>query len=187
MTYWEKHKPTIIIVIGLCIVAGIITYFGNKSIAVSGALANSSSIKTMEQYKGAVIETNMGSIEIAFISEKTPNTVKNFIKLADKGFFDQTKFHRVIKDFMIQGGDPNSKGDDERLYGTGGPGYRSPRAPDAQSRSSRAIVRFAPGQTPLGSKARLGAGGADELQPSAHSPTCLFLVVSNSPETGLAP
>lgn len=142
MTYWEKHKPTIIIVIGLCIVAGIITYFGNKSIAVSGALANSSSIKTMEQYKGAVIETNMGSIEIAFIPEKTPNTVKNFIKLADKGFFDQTKFHRVIKDFMIQGGDPNSKGDDERLYGTGGPGYQFADEP-SDERLVKGVVAMA--------------------------------------------
>ncbi|MEK7120847.1 MAG: peptidylprolyl isomerase, partial [Patescibacteria group bacterium] len=47
----------------------------------------------------------------------------NFLKLANEGFYDGTKFHRVIKDFMIQGGDPNSKGDNKSTYGMGGPGY----------------------------------------------------------------
>jgi peptidyl-prolyl cis-trans isomerase B (cyclophilin B) len=49
--------------------------------------------------------------------------VANFIKLAKAGFYDNTKFHRVIKNFMIQGGDPYTKGEDVSVYGTGGPGY----------------------------------------------------------------
>ena len=52
-----------------------------------------------------------------------PITTSNFIKLASEGFYDNTKFHRVIKGFMLQGGDPNSKGDDVNTYGAGGPGY----------------------------------------------------------------
>jgi cyclophilin family peptidyl-prolyl cis-trans isomerase len=75
-------------------------------------------------YKGAILKTSQGDIEVAFYGDKSPNTVNNFIKLAKKGFYDGTKFHRVIPDFMIQGGDPNSKDDDWSNDGTGGPGYQ---------------------------------------------------------------
>ncbi len=70
-----------------------------------------------------VIETTMGTIEIEFFEDKAPGHVKNFKDLAEKGFYDGTIFHRVIPGFMIQGGDPNTKGDDRSTYGTGGPGY----------------------------------------------------------------
>lgn len=72
----------------------------------------------------AILDTNLGEIDIAFYPDKAPNTVKNFLDLAKKGFYDGTKFHRVIPGFMIQGGDPNSKGDDRSIMGTGGPGYK---------------------------------------------------------------
>jgi len=72
----------------------------------------------------ATISTNMGDITIEFNSA-TPKTVENFISLAKKGFYDKTKFHRVIKGFMNQGGDPLSKDDTkEDFWGTGGPGYK---------------------------------------------------------------
>ena len=64
----------------------------------------------------AIIETNHGNMEIELFEDKAPITTKNFIDLAEKGYYDNLTFHRVIKDFMIQGGCP--KGD-----GTGGPGY----------------------------------------------------------------
>jgi cyclophilin family peptidyl-prolyl cis-trans isomerase len=70
-----------------------------------------------------VLETSLGNIEIALFVDKAPETTANFIKLAKAGFYENTKFHRVIKDFMIQGGDPYTKGDDVSVYGTGGPGY----------------------------------------------------------------
>ena len=73
----------------------------------------------------AIIKTNLGDITIEFYSEDSPKTVQNFLKLAKEGFYDNTKFHRVIKDFMIQGGDPLSKNDSAKSrWGTGGPGYQ---------------------------------------------------------------
>jgi len=73
----------------------------------------------------ATFNTNKGNITIEFFKDQTPNTVDNFIKLAKEGFYDGVKFHRVIKGFMIQGGDPLTKDDSQMdLWGTGGPGYR---------------------------------------------------------------
>ena len=74
-------------------------------------------------FTSATFRTNKGDIEIVF-NPKTPNTVANFIKLAKSGFYDGTKFHRVIKGFMSQGGDPFSKDDSKvEMWGRGGPGY----------------------------------------------------------------
>jgi peptidyl-prolyl cis-trans isomerase B (cyclophilin B) len=72
--------------------------------------------------KRAVLETVKGTIELTLFAEEVPNTVANFEKLANAGFYDGTRFHRVIANFMIQGGDPNSKTGKGRV-GTGGPGY----------------------------------------------------------------
>jgi peptidyl-prolyl cis-trans isomerase B (cyclophilin B) len=75
------------------------------------------------KYKSAVIKTNLGEIKVSFFGADSPKTVNNFLKLANEGFYNKTTFHRVIKDFMIQGGDPLSKDDDWSNDGTGGPGY----------------------------------------------------------------
>jgi len=64
----------------------------------------------------ATLHTNHGQIEIELFDEDAPKTVENFLKLARDGFYDDVIFHRVIPDFMIQGGDPTGTG-------TGGPGY----------------------------------------------------------------
>lgn len=71
----------------------------------------------------AVIETNLGNIELRFFPDVAPNHVNNFIDLAKKGFYNGTIFHRVIPGFMIQGGDPNSKSSDRSKHGMGSPGY----------------------------------------------------------------
>lgn len=72
----------------------------------------------------ATLRTNMGDITLAFFPENAPNTVANFIKLAQTGYYNGTKFHRVIKNFMNQGGDPLTKDDSMMArWGTGGPGY----------------------------------------------------------------
>ena len=86
---------------------------------------NTESNNTMTITKNSVatLETNQGDIKLELFTNQAPITVSNFLKLAEAGFYNGTKFHRVIKGFMIQGGDPNSRGDDPSLYGTGGPGY----------------------------------------------------------------
>ncbi len=71
----------------------------------------------------AIIETKYGNMEIKFFPDKAPKHVENFTALAKKGFYDGTIFHRVIPGFMIQGGDPNTKGPDKSTYGMGGPGH----------------------------------------------------------------
>ena len=71
----------------------------------------------------AVMETSMGTIVLKFFAKKAPGHVANFKKLAKKGFYEGTKFHRIIPGFMIQGGDPNTKGSNRDSYGQGGPGY----------------------------------------------------------------
>lgn len=85
---------------------------------------NTMSENLREQYSQATIKTNYGDITVKFYGDDSPVTVNNFLKLASSGFYDNTKFHRVIKDFMIQGGDPLSKEANTSLYGTGGPGYQ---------------------------------------------------------------
>ncbi len=74
----------------------------------------------------AVLNTNRGVIEVELFEDRMPITAGNFEKLADKGFYNGTKFHRVIEGFMIQGGDPNTKTEQAMTYGTGGPDYTIP-------------------------------------------------------------
>ena len=78
-----------------------------------------------EEFNKAVFHTNKGDITVEFYAEKSPVTVNNFMNLAQEGFYNGTSFHRVIQGFMIQGGDPNSKDQENRAtHGTGGPDYR---------------------------------------------------------------
>ena len=74
--------------------------------------------------KVVIIETSRGNIKLELFTSDAPKTVENFVKLASENFYDGTKFHRVISNFMIQGGDPLSKDDDPSNDGTGGPGYK---------------------------------------------------------------
>ena len=73
----------------------------------------------------AVVKTSEGEMVIQFWTDAAPKTIENFKKLARSGFYDGTIFHRIVKGFMIQGGDPNSKDPKkENSYGTGDPGYK---------------------------------------------------------------
>ena len=97
--------------------------------------------------KVAELHTTAGEIDIRFFPDVTPNHVKNFLDLAQKGFYDGTKFHRVIPGFMIQGGDPNTISGDPSSWGTGG----SPNNVRAEFNSvshKRGIVSMARSQDP---------------------------------------
>jgi len=72
----------------------------------------------------AIVQTNWGKIVLRFFEDKAPNHVANFKKLAREGFYNGTKFHRVIPNFMIQGGCPNTKPGAVGIPGTGNPGYQ---------------------------------------------------------------
>jgi cyclophilin family peptidyl-prolyl cis-trans isomerase len=105
--------------------------------------------KPMSQYENKVAElhTSAGEIDIRFFPDVAPNHVKNFLDLAQKGFYNGTKFHRVIPGFMIQGGDPNTIAGDPSTWGTGG----SPSNVKAEFNSishKRGIVSMARSQDP---------------------------------------
>src|ERR1700716_3971186 len=109
----------------------------------------------------AVIKTSEGEMVVRFWTDAAPNTIDNFKKLARSGFYNGTIFHRIVKGFMIQGGDPNSKDPaKENRYGEGGPGYKikaefndhphergvisMAREPDPDSAGSQFFICLAP-------------------------------------------
>lgn len=95
-------------------------------------LNNNSNIKNMSHL--ITIKTNMGEISFATYDADSPNTVNNFITLAEKGFYDGVIFHRVIPGFMVQGGDPTGTG-------RGGPGYKFDDELNPQTESYKAGYR----------------------------------------------
>jgi peptidyl-prolyl cis-trans isomerase B (cyclophilin B) len=96
----------------------------------------------------AVIKTNEGEMVAQFWTDAAPNTIENFKKLARQGFYDGTIFHRIVKGFMIQGGDPNSKDPaKESAYGQGGPGYKV-KAEFNNHSHDRGVISMARGPDP---------------------------------------
>ena len=125
---WGENSTTVLLGLGLIVAILLFgfVYMNNKE---EGKLTPIGNTDGGEQYEtsnnnpAAILKTSMGDIVLEIYKDKTPTTAGNFLTLAQDGFYNGTKFHRVIKDFMIQGGDPNTKEDDESLYGRGGPGY----------------------------------------------------------------
>src|SRR5438874_7486903 len=96
----------------------------------------------------AVIKTSEGDMVVQFWTDAAPNTVENFKKLARQRFYDGTIFHRIVKGFMIQGGDPNSKDPaKENSYGQGGPGYNLKAELNDHSHD-RGVISMARGSDP---------------------------------------
>lgn len=105
--------------------------------------------KPMSQYENKVAElhTSAGEIDIRFFPDVAPNHVKNFIDLAEKGFYNGSKFHRVIPGFMIQGGDPNTISGPPSTWGTGGSG-KNIDAEFSSVKHKRGIVSMARSNSP---------------------------------------
>ncbi len=127
----------IIIAVGIIavVVLVIVSYFEKEKRAVEELTlsvnnevilpANNNDLNNTQKVMNATLKTNKGSITIEFFDKEAPKTVANFVKLANDGFYNGVKFHRVIKGFMIQGGDPLTRDDSKKDYwGTGGPGYK---------------------------------------------------------------
>ena len=104
-----------LIIVVIVIIAGMALwrYYGGRPTQTT----NNSNNPTV------TIHTTKGDIKLELFADKTPITVKNFIDLTNKGFYNDTLFHRVIPNFMIQGGDPNTRAGQPETYGMGGPGY----------------------------------------------------------------
>ena len=92
----------------------------------------------------ATLQTTKGAIVLELMDADAPATVANFVKLVQSGFYDGTKFHRIIKDFMIQGGDPLTKDDAmQARWGTGGPGYTFADEIHAKNRNAPGTIAMA--------------------------------------------
>ncbi|MFH1547147.1 MAG: peptidylprolyl isomerase [bacterium] len=122
----KDHKNALLPILAALILFGGIGYFMYKGGSNIGLGGKDITKKEYDEYPEmmledgldyrAVIETNMGNIEIDLLEDDAPLAVNNFYYLSEEGFYDNLIFHRVIKDFMIQGGDPDGNG-------TGGTGY----------------------------------------------------------------
>lgn len=112
----------------------IVWYFGFRKAPVANKTGVDVKNTTSQKENQAVqnnnnmpivtLKTSQGDIKVELFKNDAPKTVENFIKLSKEGFYNKTRFHRVIKDFMIQGGDPNSKDNDWSNDGMGDPGYK---------------------------------------------------------------
>src|SRR5438874_866366 len=150
----------------------------------------------------ALIKTSEGDMVVQFWIDAAPNTVENFKKLARQGFYDGTIFHRIVKGFMIQGGDPNSKDPaKENSYGQGGPGYKikaefnnhshergvisMARGPDPDSAGSQFFICLAPAPRLDGQYTTLGKliKGDDVLERIGDTPVTRNSMGENSKPT----
>ncbi len=119
------QKSIIIVIVVVLLVAGVSFYAKNfKDNSTSEVNLTNNQVEDNKSMS-AILHTSKGDITIEFFDKDAPNTVANFLKLAKDGFYNGVKFHRVIKGFMIQGGDPLTKDDSKmNMWGTGGPGYK---------------------------------------------------------------
>ncbi|HNW32762.1 MAG TPA: peptidylprolyl isomerase [Candidatus Dojkabacteria bacterium] len=112
----KENSKILLLSIGILIVSILGLMLTKQSNLSSTSFMEEEKLANLPNYS-ATIKTNMGNIEIDLFEKETPNTVSNFVKLSNDGFYNGLIFHRVVEGFVIQGGDPNGNG-------TGGPGYK---------------------------------------------------------------
>ena len=124
----------------------LVAMFFGSALVATGQTSESSPMNSSNEV--AVIKTSEGEMVVQFWTDVAPNTIQNFKKLARAGFYNGTIFHRIVKGFMIQGGDPNSKDPaKENVYGQGGPGYEI-KAEFNNHSHERGVISMARGPDP---------------------------------------
>ncbi len=148
----NKGNVTLWVIISLVIVAlvvGGVMFFGNQTKEVDSKDLPAQAVASQKEdtnknMNTVILKTNKGDITIELFRDLTPNTAENFEELAKSGFYNGTRFHRVIQNFMIQGGDPQSK--DLALkdrWGTGGPGYQFADEIGPENNNARGTISMA--------------------------------------------
>ena len=140
-------KPLLLALVVVAAVVGGMWYFSPDPIDTTPTLSTPSSTTQTSMpttnVTTATLHTNKGDITIEFRAA-APNTVQNFVKLAQDGFYNGTKFHRVIAGFMVQGGDPLTRDDSQAArWGTGGPGYQFADEIHALNRNDAGTIAMA--------------------------------------------
>ena len=115
LAYWGT------LIFSAAIITYLLTTLINLSYQEETAFSGATNYK--KQVRMITLDTSMGPIVVRLERAQAPITTANFIQLAQSGFYNKTKIHRVVKGMLIQGGDPLSRENDRELYGTGGPGY----------------------------------------------------------------
>lgn len=141
----------------------LLTLFALVSVLISQAQTTTTPVIPTEDYL-VTISTSYGDM-VLLLYNQTPLHKKNFIKLAQEHYYDGTTFHRVILDFMIQGGDPNSKDSVTTNDGIGGPGYTIPAEFNPALKHDKGAL----------AAARMG----DEMNPARESSGSQFYIVQN--------
>lgn len=141
----KMNKQTIFILLAVIAVVAVAVMVGNNK---NGQVEKKYDGSDNQQINmNAIIKTSLGEIKVELYANKVPRTVQNFANLAEGGFYNGIKFHRVISEFMIQGGDPLTKDDTQKqLWGTGGPGYKFDDEPfeGQYSRGTLAMANLGP-------------------------------------------
>ncbi len=165
----------LICILGL--VAGIVSARADDTKTNIPAAA-ATPVKTASTDEVAVIKTTEGTMVVEFWPDAAPKTVANFKSLAEKGFYDGTCFHRVIKGFMIQGGDPLTKDPSkEDMWGTGGPGY-SIKAEFNDHSHHRGVISMARSSDPDSAGSQFLSVIAIQLKPTRPVANQHFLITN---------
>lgn len=119
----QKRNYLALVLIPVILVLGLTLLYTQNRSQTKAEPKEAPVIETPQNTVKVNLETSYGNIELELWPDLAPKTVENFVKLSREGFYNGTYFHRVIQDFMIQGGDPNTKDDNRMNDGQGGPGY----------------------------------------------------------------
>lgn len=118
-----RSSARLLILFGIFLLSVGLWYVVQRSLSLSESMQSSQQRRVHSAITTAIIQTPEGDITFTFDKNGTPKTADNFMTLAERGFYDGTRFHRVAENGFIQGGDPYSRGNNVAKYGKGGPGY----------------------------------------------------------------